>query len=125
MWVHLVSHMCVHVAKWVCPGGDVTLLQVMGVKDASEYLYVACPNDKCWLPPTPKDKWGEQPVKECSCGHAFFQEKPRSNGTTEWEPAGQVCLLSTALHVPCAPAMIPCAVLKVSLSTNSRDTPAN
>lgn len=62
----------------------------MGVKDAADYRYYQCPNDKCWLGPYPKEKWGQQPIITCRCDLPFFEERQRSNGVTEWQPTGQV-----------------------------------
>jgi hypothetical protein len=72
-------------------------MQVPGVKDPSQYMYVACPNNKCWLGPYPKEKWGEQPIKRCNCriaegdpGLPFFQPVPLTIDRVEWEPTGRV-----------------------------------
>jgi hypothetical protein len=72
-------------------------VQVMGAKDPSQYMYFACPNNKCWLGPYPKEAWGKAPIKRCNCktaeddlGLPFFVEVPVTNGRTDWEPAGRV-----------------------------------
>ena len=72
------------------PGSLYLMRKVLGVKSPADYEYHACPANKCWWEPLPKNQWRADPSCTCACGHPRFHEVPKAGGRNTVEPTGRV-----------------------------------